>query len=490
MLLPRLFYVHTPSINLNAKIGRISRQKLKIMDINNTLKQLLKEFNNDPQYSFVTKKKFEKPEDNNEYSSYYIDLTIIKGNRTIMVISSALNEDNEDKLFYQQRLYCSESYYSVILKNDNFYCKENPYYKETTKDPLNKFSFSNTSPYDAMEKKTLNINEIINLIKNCDNYRHITIKEVQDYIKECADTHSIDLSSIISSITDENFGYNNHEIWLDRTSEMQLIKTLLNDNEIPSSIYRYTSAETLTRIFNNEEVLHSMSSLVTMNDTTEMDYTDNYLKKAGVHISENEFTNRRNSSVHAYITSLTNLKDDLTLWRLYGDNAKGICIEYEVPQNIESSGFILAWVSYANENKKNNKLDFIAELMKQKIKGRHFILRGWYGWKHLFKPHEYNIENEIRLLTYVDDINFKIDNNKRKWITTPDNIFAPLLLLPLKAKDNEMVYPLSIKNIILGSKCIEKEANKITWEYKITDEYNEHVAPNFHISISEIDNYR
>jgi hypothetical protein len=142
------------------------------------------------------------------------------------------------------------------------------------------------------------------------------------------------------------------------------------------------------------------------------------------------------------------------------------------------------------KTKKNNKLDFIAELMKQKIKGRHFILRGWYGWKHLFKPYEYNIENEIRLLTYVDDIDFKIDNNKRKWITTPDNIFAPLLLFPLKAKDNEMVYPLSIKNIILGSKFIEKEANKITWEYKITDEYNEHVAPNFYISISGIDNYR
>ena len=92
-----------------------------------------------------------------------LDLTIMKGNRIIMVISSALNEDNEDKLFYQQRLYCSESYYSVILKNDNCYCKENPYYKETTKDPLNKFSFSNTSPYDAIEKKTLNIKGIINL---------------------------------------------------------------------------------------------------------------------------------------------------------------------------------------------------------------------------------------------------------------------------------------------------------------------------------------
>ena len=486
------FYIHTQSINLNAKIGRISRRvkNKKNMNIDDDLKQLLKEINNEPQYSFESKIKFEKAEDNNEYSSYCVDLTIRKNNNIIMVISSVQNDIDEDKTLYQLWTYCPKSYYYVVLKNDNFYCKEKPYSKEATKDSTNKFSFSNIPPYDSTEKKTLNINGIIDLIKNSDNYHFITLNEVQDYIKKCADTHSINLSYIIENIKDENFGYNNHEIWLDRTTEMQLIKTLLNDKEIPSSIYRYTSAETLTRIFNNEEVLHSMSSLITMNDTTEMDYTDNYLKKAGVDISENEFRNRKNNSVHAYITSLTNLKDDLTLWRLYGDNAKGVCIGYEVPNHIESSGFILAWVSYADKNKKNNKLDFITELMKQSVKGRHFILREWYGWKHFLKPYEYNIENEIRLLTYVDDIDFKIDNNKRKWITTSDNIFAPLLLLPLKPKDKEMIYPLQIKNIMLGSKFKEKEANKITWEYKITDEYSEYVASNFHISISEIDNYR
>ena len=472
------------------KLGELVGGKRRIMDIDKTLELLLKEFNNEPQYSFESKIKFEKAEDNNEYSSYCVDLTIRKNNNIIMVISSAQNTIDEDNILYQLWTYCLNSYYYVVLKNDNFYCKEKPYCKESIKDPVNKFSFSNTPPYHSIEKKTLNINELIDLIKNSDNKHSITPNEVQDCIKQCANTYNIDLSSIISSITKENYGYNNHEIWLDRTTEMQLIKTLLNDKEIPNSIYRYTSAETLIRIFNNEGVLHSMSSLIAMNDTTEMDYTDNYLKKAGVHISENEFRNRKNNSVHAYITSLTDLKDDLTLWRLYGDNAKGICIEYEVPNHIESSGFVLAWVSYADKNKKNNKLDFIAEFMKQSVKGRHFILRGWYGWKHFFKPYEYNIENEIRLLTYVDDIDFKIDNNKRKWITTSDNIFAPLLLLPLKPKDKEMIYPLQIKNIMLGSKFKEKEANKITWEYKITDEYSEYVASNFHISISEIDNYR
>ena len=47
---------------------------------------------------------------------------------------------------------------------------------------------------------------------------------------------------------------------------------------------------------------------------------------------------------------------------------------------------------------------------------------------------------------------------------------------------------LSISDLNIINK--EKEANKITWEYKITDEYSEYVASNFHISISEIDNYR
>ena len=96
------------------------------------------------------------------------------------------------------------------------------------------------------------------------------------------------------------------------------------------------------------------------------------------------------------------------------------------------------------------------------------------------------------LVSHVSHLimDFTIEKYGRKWITTKEGILTPLLLLPLKAKDKETVYPLPIKGVILGSKFIEKEANRITWDYKITDECSDCVSHNFHTSTSNIDNYR
>ena len=70
-----------------------------------------------------------------------------------------------------------------------------------------------------------------------------------------------------------------------------------------------------------------------MNDPTEIDYANNYLNQVGVCTDSLHFSCYRNNSVNSYITSLTELKDNLTLWRLYGDDARGVCIEYEVPKD-------------------------------------------------------------------------------------------------------------------------------------------------------------
>lgn len=465
------------------------------MDIDKTLSLLQSKFSKDSSYSFEVKKAFSKPEGNNEYSTYSVDLAVLKDNHVMMVISQATREEDVEKHLYHHNSYCHEADYYVALWNEKFICKESPYCIDCIEEIQNNYDFGDTPPYDSIEKKELNIEELVDLIRNYENSRNITSKEICEYLTAHATAHEVTIpSSLIESIDKKKFGYNNHAIWLDSATEVRLITSLLNEKNIPSSIYRYTTANTLTRIFNDEkeseprEISHSMSSLVTMNDTTEMDYANDYLQKAGVNVAE--LTYGRDDSVHAYITSLTDLEDDLTLWRLYSDKAQGICIEYEVPKDIQSSGFILAWVSYANDNNINPKLDFLASLMKTKLKGRRFVLRGWHGWQHFFKPKEYSVEHEIRLLAYIDNHEFNLGRYKRKWITTPDGIFAPLLLLPLKTEDRKTAYPLSIKGVKLGSKFIEKDANRITWEYKIKDEFGDYVNSNFQMSISAIDNYR
>ena len=303
--------------------------------------------------------------------------------------------------------------------------------------------------------------------------------------------------SLLSDIEEKNIEFNNKEYWFDSKTEIRFMAELLNgEGEMPSTLYRYTSARTLKRIFNNEKesenLRHSMSSLVTMNDTTEMDYANKYLKEKGVETITKDLEKERKESIHAYITSLSDKEDDLTLWRLYGDSAKGISIEYEVPQNIDSSYFMLARVSYANkEDKNDNKLNFIAELMNNPMHNRKFRLKHWNIWQHFFKPHDYDVENEIRLLAFANELEVSIFHYDRKWITTPDGIFAPLLNFPLKSKDSEIVeFPLTIKSIILGCKFEEKEANQITWEHKIIDECGESVHRDFKVKISTVNNYR
>ena len=121
------------------------------------------------------------------------------------------------------------------------------------------------------------------------------------------------------------------------------------------------------------------------------------------------------------------------MWRLYGNNAKGICLVYDYNnEEFDFSYFMLARVSYANGDKKDNKLDFVAELMQASIGGRKFRLNSWHIWQHFFKPNEYEIESEIRLLAFADELETLLGKYEKRWITTPDSIFAPILLLPLK----------------------------------------------------------
>lgn len=460
-----------------------------IMNIDDILELLQTEFIKDPLYTFERKKEYLNYEDNGEASNFFVDIAVLWKGNTIMVISEVSDREYIEKLFYQYHMYCSVATYYVVLCNDEFIFKERPYCKSVPK--LNRFALDNTPVLDSIQESIVNKEGLIDLIKQHDKNRYVMPIDIREFLTKCAQICNIDsLNHLIYKIDDNSFEYNNHYVWLESSTEANLIKALLNSNqEIPYLLYRYTNEKALTHLFDVEKKVHSMSSLVTMNDPTEMDYANTYITNSGVCIEQNRLEFNRNDSVHSYITSLTELKDDLTLWRLYGDDAKGICIEYKIGHVLPTE-YILARVSYADENKKDSKLDFIAELLNGKFHNRRFILRRWNEWQHFFKPYEYSVEKEVRLLTYVDDLVFSLGKHQRKWITTSNGIHAPFLNIPLNVRENEGCFPLSIKGILFGSKFLAKDANRITWEYKIRDEFRDCVDRDFQISISKIDNYR
>ncbi len=269
----------------------------------------------------------------------------------------------------------------------------------------------------------------------------------------------------------------------DQSFENKYFELMLNDGENSTTIYRYTGLSSIFETIKNKSI--RMSGLPGMNDITEANYVDNYLKETKLKLHEElpqtiEAVNRR------FILCCTSLADDLLQWRLYGDDCKCVCLEFSVDnkkliqRNGEGKrGFYLGKVRYANRNNKHKELELIKEIISdvKKKTGLNIRFTMLYVWKHFFKPKEYAYENEIRLLC------IKRNNSDKKWnLTTSHNIANPFVEFMFNEKSE---FPLNLKKVTLGNKCPEKELNKVQLK-----RFKSEQGLNVEIEISEITNYR
>lgn len=224
---------------------------------------------------------------------------------------------------------------------------------------------------------------------------------------------------------------------------------------------RYTSLSSLFRQISNDQ--HSMASLEGMNDTTEINYVDDCLK-ASKEAKKSHEKHKADFGNNYFILSLCGKEqiDNLTLWRLYGDDSKGVCIVYEPVPTKLPEGFIMKKVVYDEKllNILKKIIDRISpnceENQAKKNKTIFYYVSTDDAWKHFFKPKEYKTEKEIRLLLDKRDAKSSFTE---KWIhNTTYNIIHPILLFDkLQAENN---FPLKIKEIILGPNMPEAELNQ------------------------------
>ena len=203
-------------------------------------------------------------------------------------------------------------------------------------------------------------------------------------------------------------------------------------------ILKFTSLRSLLTLIDNESL--GMCSLVCMNDPGEKDYADNKVNKR-----DNE-----DNSIDTFIIS--GCKDEaeknLTMWRLYGGDAKGICLKFRVDKTkLNKNGFYLAPVSYADSNKKHYELEIIKNICTQhKEKKWSFDFAEWNIWKHFFKDNAYAVEEEIRLLFLPIP---HIPLAKSIWfLDDRTNIYSEMKVFDLS---NETVFPLILNRIVLGA---------------------------------------
>jgi len=237
-----------------------------------------------------------------------------------------------------------------------------------------------------------------------------------------------------------------------------------------------------------------MSGIVGMNDKSEVNYVDVYLNGVQKPISK-EHPNTIIALNKRYITSCTKFsrKDDLTLWRLYSDDAKGVCLVFQVKQNNLNNHVLLQKVKYADKFGKHKELDLLKQIKEnvETITGFKFEFRKIGYWKHFFKPFDYAIEEEVRLLIIDNDSLGKI---KADWVRTyTHSIINPVMDFRL----NSGSFPIQLREIILGPKCPEQETNLVQLQEMIRRKRREITEKSYDsnfntlkVGLSEIKHYR
>lgn len=251
----------------------------------------------------------------------------------------------------------------------------------------------------------------------------------------------------------------------DLDTEQKFFEKILNGNKSITEFCRYTSLDSLIRMLNDGT--YQMCGIVGMNDKSEVYYFNKkYLPKKQNSMSFDDCNK-------IYLSSGTSLKDNLTMWRLYGDDGKGVCLVFEVKPSID---FYIAKVDYEKEDKSHENVKLIKVLI-----GKGFKFEGLNVWKHFFKPHDYSVEKEIRLMFYEHSDSSSTDDkdkNKKEWIKANGSS----IVIPVKRFDMLEEFPLTLKAIILGPKINEPDLNKVQIESM--------VKKGVTVEHSSIENYR
>ena len=262
------------------------------------------------------------------------------------------------------------------------------------------------------------------------------------------------VSGIRALVSENNLVYDEStaSMCLKTEAEDELFKILLipnNDELNIKSVCRYTSLNSLFLTIKNGTQV--MCSITCMNDKGETSYADKYVG-FGAFANTSKSIEENND---CFILSCCNIgmKDNLTMWRLYGDDGKGVCLEYDVDlAKVDNKFFFFAPVSYGEAMNIHPTLDFIRDIRHWNENGWSFNLKRWYIWKHFFKSHLFKEENEVRLLYLWTPE----ETDNTEWILDSTNsIVSRRCKFPIP---NDRL-PLTLKNAIIGPKCPEQNSN-------------------------------
>ena len=221
-------------------------------------------------------------------------------------------------------------------------------------------------------------------------------------------------------------------------------------------IAKYTSLDTALMMLNSGKM--RMMSVTAMNDKMEIGHLYGELRNEDSAYLEDK--TKIHYARQRYITSFTNKIDDLTMWRLYGDNGKGVCLVFSEPY--ECNYYFPVDYSGANSEICLKAKDICEELGKHGIK---FTFKSLEAiWQYYLKPKGFSDEQELRYL--------RIDNSKPDGYSLASNgiISCYKDLSLISGEDNsEIQFPADLVGIILGPNMKNVEINKFQLEALATE---------------------
>lgn len=225
-------------------------------------------------------------------------------------------------------------------------------------------------------------------------------------------------------------------------------------------ICRYSSLESLFCTLKYKTI--RMNGLPGMNDKGEGLFAWNMVLPPDMSSSE-ENARRLREINNTFIVSFSDESkiDNLTQWRTYGVDSKGVCCVYSIQKEKIKDRFFLHKVRYIPKTDDNNIQDQLLQNFKNH--GTKVSVLSYYDLSpaiFFYKPESFDIEEEVRLL--VDNKKTSAYNSpqyKREWLlTNANNIPNPYIDVPL------IDVPLKLERIYLGSNISDIDVIQIQLE--------------------------
>ena len=216
-------------------------------------------------------------------------------------------------------------------------------------------------------------------------------------------------------------------------------------------VAKYTSLDTALMMLSSKKM--RMMSVTAMNDKLEIGHL--YGKLCNEDSTYLEDKTKIYYARQRYITSFTNKIDDLTMWRLYGDDGKGVCLVFLEPYDCHYF-FPIDYSGKKSERYLEAK-KICEELYKNGIKFTFKTLES--TWQYFLKPEGFSDEQELRYL--------KIDTSKPDGYLLSSNgmisSYKDYFLLP-DEENPDKSFPASLQGIILGPNMKNVEVNRFQLE--------------------------